>query len=69
MTQSDNSGWEFTDEDATFSLHNPHRYSTLYFPLGNEAGIFSSVTPTLHGDIKADHNTFLTPPVSVESLQ
>ncbi len=68
MTQPDNPGWEFTDEDASFFLHNAHRTSSLYFPLGNEAGIFSAVTPTLHGDIKADHNSFLTPPVSVESL-
>ena len=68
MTPADFSGWEFIDDTGAFRLHNPHRYSSLYFPLGNEAGIFSAVTPTLHGDIKADHNTFLTPPVSVESL-
>ena len=68
MTQPDNPGWEFIDEDASFCMHNPHRYSALYFPLANEAGIFSSITPTFHGDIKADHNTFLTAPVSVESL-
>jgi cellobiose phosphorylase len=68
MTQAKNPGWEFIDDAATFHLNNPHRSSSLYFPLCNEAGIFSAVTPTLHGDIKADHNSFLTPPVSVESL-
>ncbi len=68
MTQPEISGWEFVNDTATFYLRNPHRYCSLYFPLGNEAGIFSAITPTLHGDIKADHNTFLTPPVSVESL-
>lgn len=68
MTQPVVPGWEFIDGDATFFLHNPHRNSSLYFPLGNEAGIFSAITPTLHGDIKADHNTFLTAPVSVECL-
>jgi cellobiose phosphorylase len=68
MTEPDISGWQFIDENGTFSLHNPQRSSSLYFPLVNEAGIFSAITPTLHGDIKADHNTFLTPPVSVESL-
>jgi len=68
MTEPDISGWEFIDDRGTFYLNNPHRYSSLYFPLVNEAGIFSSITPTLHGDIKADHNTFLTLPVSVESL-
>ena len=68
MTQQDIPGWEFTDEAGTFRLRNPHRHNSLYFPLVNEAGIFSAVTPTLHGDIKADHNTFLTPPVSIESM-
>ena len=68
MAHSDNPGWEFIDDDATFRLRNPHRYSSLYFPLGNDAGIFSAITPTLHGDIKSDHNSFLTLPVSVESL-
>ncbi len=34
----------------------------------NEAGMFSSITPTLAGDIKSGHNSFLTEPVSVEDL-
>jgi cellobiose phosphorylase len=68
MTQPDVSGWKFIDDDGTFCLYNPHRYSSLYLPLGNEAGIFSAITPTLHGDIKGDHNSFLTPPVSIENL-
>jgi cellobiose phosphorylase len=68
MDQQNLTGWEFIDETGTFRLHNPHHYNSLYFPLVNEAGIFSAVTPTLHGDIKVDHNTFLTPPVSMESL-
>jgi cellobiose phosphorylase len=65
--QSKNPGWEFLDEDGTFRICNP-RDNSLYFPLFNEAGIFSAITPTLHGDVKADHNAFLTLPVSVESL-
>ena len=48
MTQPDISGWEFIDNSGTFCLNNPHRYSSLYFPLVNEAGIFSAITPTLH---------------------
>jgi len=68
MTQPDVSGWKFVDDADTFSLQNPHRVSALYFPLCNEVGIFSAITPTLHGDIKASHNAFLTPPVSIESL-
>lgn len=68
MTQPNDIGWKFIDDNATFCLKNPHRYTSLYLPLVNEAGIFSAVTPTLRGDIKAGHNTFLTSPVSVEDL-
>ena len=66
MSESNIQGWVFTDEEGTFHLPNPHRYNSLYFPLVNEAGIFSAITPSLHGDIKADQHTFLTPPVSIE---
>jgi cellobiose phosphorylase len=69
MIQLESPGWEFIDDQGTFRLHNAHRQNSLYFPLLNDAGIFSSVTPTFHGDIKADQHTFLTPPVSVEDLQ
>jgi cellobiose phosphorylase len=68
MTQQDISGWEFIDEAGTFRLHNAHRQNSLYFPLVNEAGIFSAVTPSLRGDVKAGQHIFLTPPVSVEDL-
>jgi cellobiose phosphorylase len=61
-------GWQFIDDDNAFTLNNPHHTSNLYFPLVNEAGMVSVVTPTLHGDVKTGHNTFLTPPVSVEDL-
>ena len=68
MIQSDISGWEFIDDEGTFRLRNPQYHNSLYFPLVNTAGIFSAVTPTFHGDIKTDHNSFLLLPVSVESL-
>ncbi|RPJ17691.1 MAG: cellobiose phosphorylase, partial [Chloroflexi bacterium] len=61
-------GWEFIDTQGTFKLSNPHRSSYLYFPLVNEAGMMSSVTPTLNGDAKIDQNTFLLLPTSVEDL-
>ena len=51
-----------------FTLNDPHRTSYLYFPLVNEAGMMSVITPTLHGDIKTGQNSFLTTPVSVEDL-
>jgi cellobiose phosphorylase len=68
MNRSPASNWEFIDQDGTFRLIDPDGSSYLYFPLVNEAGMMSAVTPDLHGDIKADHNSFLTQPVSVEDL-
>jgi len=53
---------------GAFVLPNPHRTNYLYFPLVNEAGMISVVTPLLHGDSKSDQNTFLLAPVSVEDL-
>ncbi len=68
MSEKGSIGWEFLDETGAFSLPGPQYSNYLYFPLVNEAGIFSSITPTLNGDIKADQNTFLSQPVSVEDL-
>ncbi len=60
--------WRFIDTNGTFELTAPHQSSYLYFPLVNEAGMMSAVTPLLNGDIKAGQHAFLTPPVSVEDL-
>ncbi|HSF83912.1 MAG TPA: cellobiose phosphorylase [Anaerolineales bacterium] len=60
--------WSFSDETGTFTLSNPHQKNYIYFPLVNEAGMMSSLSPMLHGDIKTGHNSFLTIPVSVEDL-
>jgi cellobiose phosphorylase len=60
--------WQFIDEQGTFRLENPHHTSYLYFPLVNEAGMMSAITPTLNGDIKINQNAFLTLPVSLEDL-
>src|SRR5512146_400958 len=60
--------WIFTGPDGTFRLDDPQRSSYLYFPLANQAGMISVVTPTLHGDAKTGQHTFLLPPVSVEDL-
>ncbi|MGM0507927.1 MAG: GH36-type glycosyl hydrolase domain-containing protein [Fusobacteriota bacterium] len=60
--------WEYIDKKGTFKLENPELSSYLYFPLTNEAGMMSAITPDLHGDIKADNNTFLLEPTSVEDL-
>jgi cellobiose phosphorylase len=60
--------WEFTGEDGSFELRSPQRHSALYFPLANERGMMSCVTPTLGGDAKTGQNTFLLPPVSAIDL-
>ncbi len=60
--------WKFLNNEAIFSLDEPDRTSYLYFPLVNEAGMISVVTPTLHGDAKTSQHSYLLPPVSVEDL-
>lgn len=60
--------WSFIDDFGTFTMPNPHLNNYLYFPLVNEVGMMSSLSPTLHGDIKTGQNSFLTTPVSVEDL-
>lgn len=60
--------WEFEGNDGEFVLNNPEKTSGLYFPLANEAGMMSSITPLLNGDIKTGQNTFLMAPVSVDDL-
>ena len=64
-----NSLWKFLDDSGTFVAKNPHKVRRLYFPLANEDGLLSSITPTLHGDIKIDQDTFLTPPACTEDLK
>jgi cellobiose phosphorylase len=60
--------WHFIDNNGSFQLDAPQNSSYLYFPLLNDTGLVSVVSPTLHGDVKIDQNTFLTLPVSVEDL-
>src|SRR5689334_3883944 len=60
--------WAFIDDEGSFRAESPHLVSRLYFPLGNEAGLLSAVTPDLHGDIKTGQNAFLTQPVSEQDL-
>src|SRR5579871_5876727 len=60
--------WNFTGAGEVFEAQNPDQISRLYFPLGNEAGLLSAITPTLNGDIKTDQNHFLTLPVSEQDL-
>ncbi|MBN2085775.1 MAG: cellobiose phosphorylase [Anaerolineales bacterium] len=68
MNSSSQSGWRFVDTQGTFELDDPQDTSYLFLPLVNEAGMFSCVTPKLNGDAKADQNSFLLLPTSVEDL-
>ncbi|QRN84021.1 cellobiose phosphorylase [Chloroflexota bacterium] len=61
-------GWHYIDHEGTFVLENPQHMSYLYFPLLNEKGLVSSISPLLNGDIKTSQNSFLTVPVSIEDL-
>ena len=63
-----NTLWRFIDDDAAFVAENPDKISRLYFPLANEFGMMSSITPKLHGDIKTGQHSFLTAPVTTEDL-
>jgi len=60
--------WKFIDENGTFEWENPPFINDLYFPLCNEAGMMSSITPLLHGDAKTSNKTFILPPVTVYDL-
>ena len=63
-----NSRWAYTDEKGTFCWKNPHTINELYFPICNEAGMMSSVTPHLNGDAKVGQNAFLMLPITMEDL-
>lgn len=58
----------FLRDTGKFTLKDPEKNSYLYFPIANELGVMSSLTPTLNGDCKMNQNTFLLAPVSSEDL-
>ena len=60
--------YEFKGNRGNFYMENPDLTSYLYFPLANESGVMSCVSPDLGGDSKMDQNSFLMPPVSCENL-
>ena len=59
----------YLNEQGDFTLRDAQRYGDIYFPLVNEGGMMSSVTPLLAGDCKSGQNTFLLPPASEDSLR
>ncbi|HAS72886.1 MAG TPA: cellobiose phosphorylase, partial [Clostridiales bacterium UBA8960] len=60
--------WKFINNDGSFIWTNPDPVHKLYFPLCNELGFMSAITPRLHGDIKSGQHSFLTPPVSINDI-
>jgi cellobiose phosphorylase len=61
--------YKFIDDNGTFTVKDPHRFS-LYFPLTDRDGrILSSISPNHGGDIKRDNDRFLTPPASIEDVR
>ncbi len=56
--------WQFIDHEGTFRWDAAADMRSLYFPLCNSAGLMSSITPDLHGDIRSSFNSFLIEPVS-----
>lgn len=59
---------EYIDKQGSFRIENPQLTSYLYFPIANDAGMKSALTPLLGGDAKTGQNTFLLQPVSAEEL-
>lgn len=68
MKENSGSKFEFLDQTGAFRFINPLNIHELYFPLCNEAGLMSSITPALHGDIKTDQHHFVMPPVTIEDI-
>ena len=59
---------KFLDENGSFRLEGAENYSGLYFPVAQNLGMKSALTPNLGGDTKQNQNAFLLEPVSVENL-
>lgn len=76
-SQSDrtcNSWWDFIDCDPAapatgeFIALHAERVGRLYFPLVNEAGMRSWVSPALQGSPAGNHNEYLGVPITAEDL-
>ena len=42
--------WKFISHEGDFSLTDPYKSSYLHFPLANESGMMSSISPALPKD-------------------
>ena len=50
---------EFLDENGTFTIKRPEDFSGLYFPIAQNMGVKSSVTPNFGGDAKLNQDAFI----------
>ncbi|MGL5978369.1 MAG: GH36-type glycosyl hydrolase domain-containing protein [Erysipelotrichaceae bacterium] len=58
----------YLNEFGDFKVEQSNQTSDLYFPLANQAGMMSSITPSLGGDSKTGQHHFLLAPVTSETL-
>lgn len=58
--------YAFLDAQGTFEVKEPA--NDLYFPLANETGLLSYLTPSLQGTLTLDQHSFLAPPLVREDL-
>jgi len=60
--------YRFVGETGEFRCDDAAQLGQVYFPLANELGLLSAITPDLNGDIKTDQHTFFNHPVAFEDL-
>ncbi len=61
--------YRFAGNTGEFHCDDATALGQVYFPLANELGLLSSITPDLNGDIKMDQHTFFNLPVAFEDLR
>ena len=60
--------YRFAGSDGRFHSDNAAKLGSVYFPIANELGLLSAVTPDLAGDIKLDQHAFFSLPTAFEDL-
>lgn len=73
MKKEKRNWWVFSDSKSSasaggFTALGAEGVSRLYFPLANEAGMLSWVSPALQGGPAAGHNEYLGVPLTAEDL-
>ena len=60
--------YRFDGNDGEFRVEAADQLGSIYFPIANELGLLSAITPDLAGDIKLDQHAFFSQPVAFEDL-